>query len=259
MMRRHGGRHRVPPIFSRDRATRARSRQPVFVEKPLAPISQARRHARIRAGKRRPTILDSIFPSCSRGGLPRRCWMWSDHAPCGRQLERREPGNAPAARELEDARRRRRGLIGNLRLPLHALSEWFCGPIAGLNARIFPLPGRRRGEQHALALAFASGAAGSLQYECASFLGSGHRSILWRMRHTRSGQSHPDYSVAVTLMRAQRADNVLQVCRGRGYRLDQSPDFTRRSGGRLVRRFIDACESGGDPAPGFTRAIVCSA
>jgi hypothetical protein len=70
--------------------------------------------------------------------------------------------------------------------------EWLCGPIAGLTGRLFALPGTGQDSSIALALAFASGAGGSLQMSCASFLGSGHRRVLRRGRRPFC-QSHRDY------------------------------------------------------------------
>ena len=67
------------------------------------------------------------------------------------------------------------GLLGNFVCHCFHYLEWFCGPITGLGGRVFPLPDRDAESSIALALAFASGAGGSLQMSCASFLGSGHR------------------------------------------------------------------------------------
>ena len=73
------------------------------------------------------------------------------------------------------------GVLGNFVSHCFHYLEWFCGPIAGLNARIFTLPCAERDTEIgiALALAFASGAGGSLQMSCGSFLGSGHRIELY--------------------------------------------------------------------------------
>src|SRR5262249_37585690 len=65
------------------------------------------------------------------------------------------------------------GLLGNFVSHCFYNLEWLCGPISGLTARLFALPGRNADGSIALALAFASGAGGSLQVSCASFLGSG--------------------------------------------------------------------------------------
>jgi predicted dehydrogenase len=67
------------------------------------------------------------------------------------------------------------GLLGNFVSHCFYNLEWLCGPICGLSARLVALPDSKADGAVTLALAFASGAAGSLQVSCASFLGSGHR------------------------------------------------------------------------------------
>src|SRR5262249_8840526 len=71
------------------------------------------------------------------------------------------------------------GLLGNFVSHCFYNLEWLCGACCGLTARLLALHGGAAGGGFALALAFASGAGGSLQVSCASFLGSGHRVELY--------------------------------------------------------------------------------
>src|SRR5262249_59738916 len=54
------------------------------------------------------------------------------------------------------------GLLGNLVSHSFYYLEWYCGPIVGLSARIFPLPASGADGSVAPARAVASGAGGSL-------------------------------------------------------------------------------------------------
>ncbi len=144
------------------------------------------------------------------------------------------------------------GLLGNLVSHCFYYLEWYCGPIAGLSARIFPLPEGGADGSVALALAFASGAAGSLQVSCASFLGSGHRIEFYGEDGTLAlCNPTTDYMRGFELSHARRADLGLQRVALEDIRADQFPDSRIAPATRLIRRLIDACENGGTPAPGL--------
>jgi len=68
------------------------------------------------------------------------------------------------------------GALGNFVSHCFHYLEWFCGPIAGLSARLSGLPDEPELQTNAhISVAFSSGAAGHLAMSCASYLGSGHR------------------------------------------------------------------------------------
>ena len=111
-----------------------------------------------------------------------------------------------------------------------------------------------------LALAFASGAGGSLQMSCASFLGSGHRIEFYGDDGTLVlANPTPDYFRGFELMHARRADDALRHVASKMRRRSARPTSRIAPVARLVRRFIDACESGGPRRPASPRAIACSA
>jgi predicted dehydrogenase len=245
----------VPPHLQPEIAQRALDLgKPVFVEKPLATdLAGAQAMLASARKNRRPTIIDFNFPE-----LPswRRAKSMLDTAGRLRHVVVNWNVENQATRlRLESWKTRGDGgggLLGNfVSHCLHYL-EWFCGPISGLGARIFPLPGRDAESSIALALAFGSGAGGSLQMSCASFLGSGHRIEFYGDDGTLVlANPTADYFRGFTLMQAGRADSALQAVAVEDIGSDQSRDTRVAPVAQLVRRFIDACESGGDPSPGF--------
>jgi predicted dehydrogenase len=253
----------VPPDLQPAIAQRALDRgKPVFAEKPLA-ADLAGAQAMLDAARKsaQPTAIDFNFPE-----LPawRRAKDMLDavgrlrHVVVTWNVE-----NQATRLRLESWKTRGDGgggLLGNFVCHSLYYLEWFCGPIVGLSARIFPLPDGKAESSIALALAFASGAGGSLQMSCASFLGSGHRlefygdagSLLldnptadyfrgFTLRHARRAGGAPQ----------QRTDSAMQSIAVEDIGADPSVDTRVVPVARLVRRFIDACERGGNPSPGF--------
>src|SRR5262249_61918957 len=109
-----------------------------------------------------------------------------------------------------------------------------------------PRPDRDAGSSIALALAFASGAGGSLQMSCASFLGSGHRVELYGDDGSLLlDNPTTDYFRGFTLRCARRADRAPQSIAVEDIGADPAVDTRVVPVARLVRRFIDACEGGG--------------
>src|SRR5262249_29928376 len=174
----------VPPDLQPTVAQRALELgKPVFLEKPLAAdLAGAQLIVEsVRKGKR-PTIIDFNFPE-----LP--SWQSAKRLLDGGGIGRLQ--NVVATWNFENRATRLRleswktrsagggGLLGNFVSHCFHYLEWLCGPISGLSARVFALPGWNGDGSIALALAFASNAGGSLQVSCASFLGSGHRIELY--------------------------------------------------------------------------------
>jgi predicted dehydrogenase len=247
----------VPPAIQPTVARRAiELGKPVFVEKPLA-VDLAGAHAMLTSGQTsaRPAIIDFSFPelpawqsakavvdSGRLGGLRHVVVTWNTENQAvrlGLKSWKTDAGDGG-------------GVLGNFISHCFHYLEWFCGPISGLAARLFWLPDREAQVGVALALAFASGAAGSLQMSCASFLGSGQRIELYGDDGTLVlANPTGDYFRGFTLMRGYRGEDRLQAVPVADAGGDVSSDSRIAPVSRLVRRFLDACENGAAAAPGF--------
>jgi predicted dehydrogenase len=248
----------VPPDLQPEVAQRALDRgKPVFVEKPLA-ANVAGAQAMLDAARKskRPTVIDFNFPE-----LPswQRAKAMLDDGEVGRLrhvVVNWNVENQATRLRLESWKTRGHGgggLLGNFVCHCLHYLEWFCGPIAGLSARIIPLPDRAAESSIALALAFASGAGGSLQMSCASFLGSGHRLEFYGDDGALIlANPTTDYFRGFELKHARRGkDDALQAVAVEDFGAQDVSDPRIVPVARLVRRFIDACEGGGAPSPGF--------
>jgi predicted dehydrogenase len=144
------------------------------------------------------------------------------------------------------------GLLGNFVSHCFYNLEWLCGPICGLSARVIALPDGKTDAGATLALAFASGAAGSLQVSCASYLGSGHRIELYGEDGTLI-LSNPtlDYFRGFELRVARRGEDALKLAPIEQADKDAFSDSRVGPVSRLVQRFLDACENGSIPFPGL--------
>jgi predicted dehydrogenase len=247
----------VPPDLQPEVARRALDLgKPVFVEKPLAGDltgAQAMLESARKSG--RPTIIDFNFPELSSW---RRAKAMLDGGAVGRlrhAVVTWNVENRATRLGLKSWKTRGGGgggLLGNFVCHCFHYLEGFCGPIAGLGGRVFPLPDRDAESSIALAIGFASGAGGSLQMSCASFLGSGHRIELYGDDGTLVlTNASADYFRGFELMHARRADKSLQKVAIEDTDVDQSSDSRVAPVAQLVHRFIDACERGGSPSPGF--------
>jgi predicted dehydrogenase len=145
------------------------------------------------------------------------------------------------------------GILGNFVSHCFYYLEWFCGPIAGFTGRITPLPGTDDQDcTVALALAFGSGAGGSLQMSCASFLGSGHRIEFYGEDGTVVlANPTGDYFRGFELKVAQRSDPALRLVDVAEMETDPSSDSRIAPVAQLLRRFLDACSGGAASAPGL--------
>jgi len=245
----------VPPDLQPTIAQRALELgKPVFLEKPLAAdLTGAQMILDSARKSERPTIIDFNFPE-----LPswRRAKEILERSAIGRVL------NVVVTWNFENKSTRLRldnwktrsnggGLLGNFVSHCFYNLEWLCGPISGLTGRVFESPERSVGGNVALALAFSSGASGSLQMSCASFLGSGHRIELYGEDGTLI-LSNPtaDYFRGFELKLARRGDDALKTVPIQNADEDQLSDSRSHPVKRLVRRLLDACEMGGTPLPG---------
>jgi predicted dehydrogenase len=247
----------VPPALQPEIARRALDAgKPVFVEKPLA-ADLAGAQAMLAAAQRsgRPTTIDFNFPELTSW---RRAKALLDDGEIGRLrhvVVTWNVENQATRLRLENWKTRGDGgggVLGNFVCHCFNYLEWFCGPINGLSARIFPLPGETTDNSAVLALAFASGAAGSLQMSCASFLGSGHRLEFYGEDGTLVlANPTADYFRGFKLAHARRDDDALRAVAVDDFDGEDVSDPRIVPVSRLVERFIDACENGGSPAPGF--------
>jgi len=255
----------VPPEKQPEVARRALELgKPVFAEKPLA-ADLAGGHAMLAAAQRsgRPAMIDFNFPE-----LP--AWRSAKALLDGGRIGRLrhvvvtwnvESGAIRARQQSWKTRSEGGGgLLGNFVSHCFHYLEWFCGAVSGLGGRLFLLPDGGMQGSIALALAFASGAGGSLQMSCASYLGSGHRIEFYGEDGTLVlANPAPDYFRGFTLMQARRGDDrlhaVTQTEAEAGGQAetgnDARPDSRIPPVARLVRRFLDACETGGTASPGF--------
>jgi predicted dehydrogenase len=251
----------VPPTLQPAIAQRALELgKPVFLEKPLAAdLAGAQLILESARKSERPTIVDFNFPE-----LPswQRAKTLLDDGAIGRLQ------NVVVTWNFENRATRLRlenwkthgdsggGLLGNFVSHCFYNLEWLCGPIAGLSARMFALPDRNTDGSIALALAFASGAGGSLEVSCASVLGSGHRIKLYGEDGTLV-LSNPtvDYFRGFELRLGRRGDDALKPIAIEDADVDQFADSRTAPVSRLVRRFMDACERGGIPSPGVSEGF----
>jgi predicted dehydrogenase len=148
------------------------------------------------------------------------------------------------------------GALGNFcSHSLHYL-EWFCGPIAGLMARISGLPDDPSFETNVtFAAAFASGASGSYALSCASYLGSGHRLEFYGedgMLILANGTT--DYMRGFSITHARRPASTPKAVEVDPDPLDREfPDDGRIAPvARLAKRFLDAVEQQMPASPDLT-------
>ena len=246
----------VPPDVQPAIAQRALELgKPVFLEKPLAAdLAGAQMILESARKSGRPTVIDFNFPE-----LPswQRARAILDDGAIGRLrnvVVTWNFANRATRLRLESWKTRGDGgggLLGNFVSHCLYNLEWLCGPISGLTARLFALPDRNADSSIALALAFASGAGGSLQVSCASLLGSGHRIELYGEDGALVlSNPAPDYFRGFKLALARRGDDALKPIAVEDVDGEPFSDSRISPVRRLVHRLIDACESGGFPTPG---------
>jgi predicted dehydrogenase len=247
----------VPPHLQPAIAQRALNLgKPVFLEKPLAAdLAGAQMILECARKSGRPIIIDFDFPELASW---RRAKAILESGAIGRVH------NVVVTWNFENRATRLRleswktrgdgggGLLGNFVSHCFYNLEWLCGPICGLSARVIALPDGKTDAGATLALAFASGAAGSLQVSCASYLGSGHRIELYGEDGTLI-LSNPtlDYFRGFELRVARRGEDALKLAPIEQADKDAFSDSRVGPVSRLVQRFLDACENGSIPFPGL--------
>jgi predicted dehydrogenase len=145
------------------------------------------------------------------------------------------------------------GVLGNFISHCFHYLEWFCGPIAGMSARIGGLPDDGELETTvAMAMQFKSGALASLSMSCASYLGAGHRIEFFGQDGTLVLHNPgADYMRGFELSYAKRPTAALERIAVSDPVDAQYPDGRIAPVSRLAKLWFDAIEKGGTPAPGF--------
>jgi predicted dehydrogenase len=154
--------------------------KPVFIEKPMAG-DLAVAHAMLRQATPQglPTMIDfnfhqimswqrakAMLDAGAVGALRHVAVHWHVE---NRSIQMR-------VRNWKTASDDGGGVLGNFISHCFHYLEWFCGPIAGLSARIGGLPSERGLETTvAMTMTFEVGPLCSLSMSCASYLGVGHR------------------------------------------------------------------------------------
>ncbi len=247
----------VPPALQAEIALAALKRGlAVFAEKPLAADlagARAMRDQAIRSG--RPTMVDFEFPE-----LPswQRAKAMLDDGAIGALR------HVVVSWQVENAATRQRlrnwktlgggGILGNFVSHCFHYIEYFCGPLAGLSARLSGLPGEGSGIETTAVLGggFASGAALSLTMSCASYLGSGHRIEFYGEDGTLMlVNTDADYMRGFALWHAGRPATALQRIEVSDPLDDPKQDGRIAPVSRLVTRFLDAIEQGSSCIPNF--------
>jgi predicted dehydrogenase len=250
----------TPPRLQPTIAVRALGRgKPVFVEKPLAvDLDSAAAMLRQAAGGP-PAMIDFGFPEIppwrkakalmdegAIGALRHVVVTWNVENHATRTRMRHWKTSAADGG----------GALGNfVSHSLHYL-EWFCGPIAGLSARISGLPDEPAMETTvALSAAFRSGAAGNLVMSCASYLGSGHRLEFYGDDGTIVlANPTTDYMRGFELSHARRPAAALVPI------AVEDPSAAAVDGriaavSRLASRFLDAIGQRQPASPGFAEGF----
>jgi predicted dehydrogenase len=230
--------------------------KPVFAEKPLASdLGVARAMLRQASVSRKPTMVDFNFHQIVAwqrakamldanviGELRHVTVHW--HVESGAIQMR--------MRNWKTVGDDGGGVLGNFISHCFHYLEWFCGPIAGLSARVSGLPGDSEPETTVgMALQFAAGPLVTLSMSCASYRGIGHRIEFFGedgtlILHNPSA----DYMRGFELWHARRDAPVVRVATDDPVDA-KYPDGRIAPVSRLAKIFFDAIESGDTAAPGF--------
>jgi predicted dehydrogenase len=148
------------------------------------------------------------------------------------------------------------GVIGNFISHCFHYLEWFCGPIAGLSARISGLPDDPATETTvAMAMRLKSGPLASLSMSCASYLGLGHRIEFFGEDGTLVLLNPgADYMRGFELRYAKRPSPLELVAVSDPVDA-QFPDGRIAPVSRLAKLFFDAIEGHGIATPGFAEGF----
>ena len=150
------------------------------------------------------------------------------------------------------------GVLGNFVSHCFHYLEWFCGPIAGMSARISGLPDQPAIETNAgISMMFRSGAAGHVAMSCASYLGSGHRIEIYGEDGTLMLVNETaDYMRGFRLSLGRRPAQAMEVISVADELDRQFPSDGRIAPvSRLARRFLDGIGRGAPATSGFREGL----
>jgi predicted dehydrogenase len=232
--------------------------KPVFAEKPLASdLAGARAMLRQAMLSRKPTMIDFNFHQVM--GWQRAKAMLDENA-IG-TLRHVTVHWHVESRAIQQRMRNWKtvgddggGVLGNFISHCFHYLEWFCGPIAGLSARVSGLPGDNElATTVAMALQFNAGPLVSLSMSCASYLGAGHRVEFFGedgmlVLHNPGA----DYMRGFELWHAKRPTAAFERIPVQDPVDAKYPDGRIAPVSRLAKMFFDAIECGGAATPGFT-------
>ena len=231
--------------------------KPVFAEKPLASdLGTARAMLKQASASRKPTLIDfnfhqimawqrakSMLDANTIGALRHVTIHWHVES---RAIQMR-------MRSWKTAGDDGGGVLGNFISHCFHYLEWFCGPVAGLSARVSGLPDDKELETTvAMAIQLAAGPLVSLSMSCASFLGAGHKIEFFGedgtlVLHNPSA----DYMRGFELVHARRSATAVERIPVHDPVDAKYPDGRIAPVSRLAKMFFDAIETGARASPGF--------
>jgi predicted dehydrogenase len=231
--------------------------KPVFAEKPMAStLADARAMLRAAETSRRPAMIDFNFHQIVSW---QRAKTMLDDGAIGRlrhvavHWHTENRAIQMRMRNWKTTSDDGGGVLGNFISHCFHYLEWFCGPVARLNARLSGLPGDENLQTTvAMALEFQAGQLASLSMSCASFLGSGHRIEFYGEDGTLVlANTSADYMRGFELWHARRPAAALERIA-----VEDPVDALFDDGriapvSRLAKNFLDAIESGGSAQPDF--------
>ena len=231
--------------------------KPVFAEKPMAStLADARAMLRAAETSGRPTMIDFNFHQVMSWQRAKRLL---DDGAIGR-LRHVAVHWHTENRSIQMRMRNWKtlsddggGVLGNFISHCFHYLEWFCGPMARLNARLAGLPGDESLQTTvAMAIEFERGQLASLSMSCASFLGSGHRIEFYGEDGTLMLiNTSADYMRGFELWHGRRPAAALERTAVEDPVDALFDDGRTAPVSRLAKLFIDAIESGGSAQPDF--------
>jgi predicted dehydrogenase len=248
----------TPPALQAEIAIRALELgKPVFAEKPMAStLADARAMLRAAETSGRPTMIDFNFhqivswqrakrllDAAAIGALRHVTVHWHTE---NRTIQMR-------MRSWKTSSDGGGGVLGNFISHCFHYLEWFCGPVAQLNARLSGLPEDESLQTTAaMALEFERGHLASLSMSCASYLGSGHRIEFYGEDGTLMlVNTGADYMCGFELWHAKRPAAALERIAVEDPADALFDDGRTAPVSRLAKKFLDAVEGDGSAQPDF--------
>jgi len=231
--------------------------KPVFAEKPLASsLDAARSMLRQATMSGKPTMIDFNFHQImswqrAKSMLDDNAIGTLRHVTVHWHVESRTIQTR--MRSWKTVGDDGGGVLGNFISHCFHYLEWFCGPIAGLSARVAGLPDDKDLETTiAMAMRLAAGPLVSLSMSCASFLGAGHRIEFFGEDGTLVLHNPgADYMRGFELLYAKRSATAIERIPVQDLVDAKYPDGRIAPVSRLAKMFFDAIEAGKTAAPGF--------